>query len=45
MGLKVSTKKTKMTRINARNQDKIVINEIDGEFTNLGQKCARKEVV
>ena len=46
VGLKVSTKKTKTTRINARNQDKIVVNEIDieevDEFTYLGAKVCKE---
>ena len=49
VGLKVGTEKTKVMRINTRNQDKIVVNEIDiedvNEFTYLGAKCVRKEVV
>lgn len=46
MGLKVNTEKTNLMRINARNQDKFVINEMDiedvDEFRYLGAKV-RKE--
>ena len=46
MGLKVSTEKTKTMRINARNQDRIVVNEIDiedvDEITSLGEKVCKE---
>lgn len=44
VGLKVSTEKTKTMRINARNQGKIVVNEIDieDEFTYLGAKVCKE---
>jgi len=42
VGLKVSTEKAKVMRINARKQEKIVVNEIDiddlDKFTYLGAK-------
>ena len=45
VGLKVSTEKTKTMRINARNEDKIVVNEIDiedvDEFAYLGAKVCK----
>ena len=44
--LKVSTERTKVMRINARNQDKIVVNEIDIEdvdaFTYLEAKVCKE---
>ena len=47
VGLKVSTEKTKVMRINTGNQDKIVVNEIDiedvDEFTYLGAKACNME--
>ena len=46
LGLKVSTEKMKAMRFNTRNQDKIVVNEIDiediDEFTYLGAKVCRE---
>ena len=42
VGLKVSTEKTKTMRINARNQDKIVVNDIEDEFTYLGAKVCKE---
>ena len=46
MGLEVSTERTKTMRINARNQDKIVVNEIDIEdvddFPYLGEKVCKE---
>ena len=51
VGLKISTEKTKVTRINARNQDNIVVNEIDIEdidestYLLMELKCVRKQVI
>ena len=45
VGLKVNTERTKTMRISARNQDKIVVNEIDiedvDEFAYLGAKVCK----
>ena len=46
LGLKVSTEKMKEMRFNTKNQDKIVVNEIDieniDEFTYLGAKVCKE---
>jgi len=46
VGLKVSTEKAKVMRINARKQEKIVVNEIDiddlDKFTYLGAKVCKE---
>ena len=46
VGLKVSTEKTEVMRINVRNQDKIVVNDIYIEdvdaFTYLGAKVCKE---
>ena len=48
MGLKISKEKTKAMRINARNQEKIIINEQDiedvDEFVHLGAKVCKEGV-